>query len=79
MKCQKETVTVELKNGSVVQGTIIGKMVFKISLSPSCTVRCGHRNEHAFEGSKADSQGKESDEHGSPECQRQQYSLCDSA
>lgn len=25
MKCQKETVTVELKNGSVIQGTITGK------------------------------------------------------
>ena len=30
MKLKNETVTIELKNGTVIQGSIIGKVLFKI-------------------------------------------------
>lgn len=56
MKLNNETVTVELKNGSVVHGTITGALISFKSYSTVITYRyrCGHADEHLFEDSQND-------------------------
>ena len=53
MKLNNETVTVELKNGSVIHGTITGVYLSKLRVqlpsSYSIVYRGGYADEYAFE------------------------------
>ena len=52
MKLNNETVTIELKNGSVVHGTVSGACLysgFVHGVYPNAIYRCGYANEHSLE------------------------------
>ena len=66
MKLKDEKVTVELKNGTVVEGTIMGSLFFlPIQLS-----RCRYKDELTYEECKDDSQEKKSCDARAPDNKR---------
>ena len=60
MKLNNESVVIELKNGTVVSGTVTGKS--NNSQALILFIRCRREHEHTHEGCKADSEGKRSSE-----------------
>ena len=73
MKMNNETVTIELKNGSEIVGTITGKLRIMTR-----AYRCRHKHEHSSQGGKAHSQRPRNNRHGPFDHQRKQYSVRDS-
>jgi hypothetical protein len=62
MKLNGETVTVELKNGTVVHGTVVGTKSEQFGPRPyhsPPSYRCGYEYEHALENSEDDCSGEE--------------------
>ena len=74
MKLKGEKVTVELKNGTVIEGTIIGKQN-----THSPTPRRRHPNEHPSEKRQDDRQAKEPSQPGAAHDPRQQRPIRDPA
>ena len=56
MKLKDEKVTVELKNGTVIEGTIVSIFLFHFSIP----YRCRYKNEYSHEKCENDSKTKES-------------------
>jgi len=75
MKLSNETVTVELKNGSAVQGTVQGMFSRMIFFLPPG--RRGHVHEHSYAKREGDTEGEEPGADGSPDNSREHDPLRD--
>lgn len=67
MRLKNETVEIELKNGTSIKGTIVGKKLNNGS--------CGHSNEHPLEEREDDDKRKEPSQSRELQHQREQYKI----
>lgn len=75
MKLANETVTIELKNGTVIHGTVTGMTIGWNKILVLLVFRRRHQYEYPFEGCEDAVEGQKSNEAGYPHYPRQQCSL----